>query len=74
MEALTAEYSHIKKVAPEASILGVGVLEMLGGELMTLLDFLACTLYKSKISDNVKACDVAHTLQIRIQNMTVSET
>lgn len=68
VEALTAEYSCTKKVAPGASILDVGVLEMLGSELMTLLDFLACTLYKSKISDNVKVRDVARALQIRIQN------
>ena len=69
MEALTAEYSRAKKVALGASILSVGVLEMLGSELMTLLDFLARTLYKSRISENVKARDVARALQIRIQNI-----
>ena len=69
MEALAAEYSRAKKVALGANILNVGVLEMLGCELMTLLDFLARTLYKSRISDNVKARDVARALQIRIQNI-----
>ena len=69
MEALTAEYSRAKKVALGAKVLNVGVLEMLSSELMTLLDFLACTLYKRKISNNVSAGDVVRALQIRIQNI-----
>ena len=62
IEALTAAYSCAKKVAVGASIINVGVLEMLGSELMTLLDFLARTLYKGKISDNVMAHDMACAL------------
>ena len=69
IEALTAAYSRAKKVAVGASIINVGVLEMLGSELMTLLDFLAHTLYKGKISDNVMAHDMARALQILLQNI-----
>lgn len=71
LEALNAEYSRAKRVALGAQTLDVGLLEMLSIELMTILEFIARTLYKSDITVNVSAGEVARTLQIRINNIKV---